>query len=67
MDKNWLKKARQQLYSYVFPLVCFCLKLAKIANKRTKKALLIINWQNINYVQLTNYLSVQVIKSTLTQ
>ena len=45
--------------NYVFPQECFCLKLAKIENKRTKKALLIINWQNMNYVQLASYLTVQ--------
>ena len=45
--------------NYVFPQEYFCLKLAKIPNKRTKKALLISDLQNINYAQLTNYLTVQ--------
>ena len=58
MDKNWLAMTSTNTNNYVFPQEYFCSKLAKIANKKTKKPLLINLW-NMNYVQLTNYLTVQ--------
>ena len=33
----------------------FLFKVRKIANKRTKKALLITDVRNVNNIQLTNY------------
>ena len=58
MDKNSLAVTSINTNNYVFPQEYFCSKLAKIANKKTKKALL-IDLRNMNYVQLTNYLTVQ--------